>query len=146
MIYDHIDNLGCYLGLGDISLGLKYLATADNDQPDTAVISSTVHVNRCKAQLKDEEQCVYEAHKKFADIHFVLSGSEKILLAPPESLAESTAYDEQKDIGFYTGKCSAEVVLQKGMFLVCYPQDAHMVLVKTGVDECIDKLVVKVRV
>lgn len=82
---------------------------------------------------------VYEAHKKFADIHFVLHGSESIEIASVSDILhhnaynESDIYDEEKDAIFYTKPYPAwaRVNLNSSNFLLALPEDAHATLLIT---------------
>ena len=80
---------------------------------------------------KDEN--IYEAHKKFVDIHFVLEGSERIDIAFVSDIEKNKAYNpedfyqEDKDIIFYTKKSEphAIIYLDNTNFLLATPNDAH---------------------
>lgn len=76
---------------------------------------------------------VYEAHRKFVDIHFVIKGSERINIVFVSDIEkgqiynEGDFYQEDKDIIFYTGKYapSACICLDDTCFLLAMPNDAH---------------------
>lgn len=76
---------------------------------------------------------VYEAHRKFVDIHFVLQGSERIDMAFVSDIEAHKAYNvddvyqEDRDLIFYTKKYEphALVYLDDTSFLLLTPKDAH---------------------
>lgn len=76
---------------------------------------------------------VYEAHKRFIDIHFVLKGSERIEVAfvsdieTDKAYNEGDVYQENKDVIFYTKTyepCGL-VYLDNTSFLLVTPKVAH---------------------
>ena len=66
-----------------------------------------------------------EAHRKYIDIQFIVSGEEHIGYAPLGGQPETTPFDTEKDIGFYHGDASF-VKLSAGMFAIFFPHDAHL--------------------
>lgn len=66
-----------------------------------------------------------EAHRRYIDIQYVVSGEEVIGWAPLEEKNEFTPFDPEKDIGFYFGETFPET-LKAGMFAILYPCDAHL--------------------
>ena len=68
----------------------------------------------------------YEAHRRYADIHYVISGTELIGVAPVTECAGVAEFSEADDFGLYTpGDREAWVVLRPGELLVTPPCDAH---------------------
>jgi YhcH/YjgK/YiaL family protein len=85
----------------------------------------------------------WEAHRQFIDIQYVITGREVMGWAPVVSLAPDTAFDAEKDVGFYTGTGDFMTV-QQGMFALFMPQDAHMPCLSADQAEPVRKIVVKV--
>lgn len=63
-----------------------------------------------------------EAHRRYIDIQFIVSGEERMGWTPLSGLPGS--YDEEKDLGFYEGSFDM-VSVREGYFAVFYPHDAH---------------------
>jgi YhcH/YjgK/YiaL family protein len=86
-----------------------------------------------------------EAHKKYIDVQYIVSGEEWIGWAPFGGQKVVTPFDAGKDIGFYSGETSL-LHLRAGMFAIFFPQDAHMPcrFIKTACE--VKKIVVKVAV
>jgi len=83
-----------------------------------------------------------EAHRKYIDIQFIVSGEERMGWAPLEGLNGS--FDESKDLGFYDGAFDM-VSVSAGMFAVFYPHDAHAPCLDPKSGFCrVRKIVVKV--
>ncbi len=72
-----------------------------------------------------KEENVYEAHRKYADIHYILSGEEKILTAPVDTMSVTEEYDSERDI--MLGECSngEEHIIRSGQYCVTMPEEAH---------------------
>ncbi len=103
-------------------------------------------VNPVCFETKPEKECLFEAHRRYADVHFIVEGCEKIVVRDIAAVKVHTPYSEEKDIGFYTCDEGTVCVLHPGDFLVCYPQDAHKVAIAPAGPAPVKKLVGKVRV
>jgi YhcH/YjgK/YiaL family protein len=101
-----------------------------------AIISKGPGRNRIQAML--------EAHRKYIDIQYVISGIDEMGW---KSLADcgltSREYDKDKDVVFFKDAPVEWVKVRAGSFAVFFPQDAHAPLVGDGE---IHKAVVKVAV
>ncbi len=149
MIYDSVENRMKYKDNADLFAVLEYFASVlqSGSVPEskTELRGSDVFVNPVTLETKPQEQCVYEAHKNYCDVHCIISGTEGIAVSGTAALTEHTPYDAQKDIGFYTGPVSQFYYLKPGEFMYCPPEDAHMVAVMQDKPEHIVKLVGKIR-
>lgn len=68
----------------------------------------------------------YEAHRRYADIHYVVSGTELIGVAPVDECAAVGEFSEADDFGLYVaGDREAWVTLRPGELVVTPPCDAH---------------------
>ncbi len=92
-------------------------------------------------------QCVFEAHKKYCDVQCVISGREKMGIAPAGK-GISGPYDEASDVYFTEVEADEYVELKAGSVLVLYPEDLHQVKVQfeEGKPEQMVKMVFKVPV
>ena len=68
----------------------------------------------------------YEAHRRYADIHYVVSGTELIGVAPVAECESVGEFSEADDFGLYTpGAREAWATLLPGELVVTPPCDAH---------------------
>ena len=67
-----------------------------------------------------------EAHRRYIDIQFVVSGEEQIGYAPLGGQPPAEPFSTERDIGFYHGEAAGLVRLTAGMFAVFFPHDAHL--------------------
>jgi biofilm protein TabA len=74
-----------------------------------------------------------EAHRKYIDIQFLVSGQEEIGW---RRLAECSRpiepFNVERDIIFFEDEPLAWIVLPVGKFMIFYPQDAHAPLAAIG--------------
>ena len=89
-----------------------------------------------------------EAHRRYVDIQFLVTGREVIQWAPLESLTEVTKpYDDAQDAGFFAaGAAMVPVRLAAGRFAILFPEDAHAPCCAWADPEAVVKVVVKVAV
>ena len=89
-----------------------------------------------------------EAHRRYVDIQYVVSGREVIHWAPLAALTQVTSpYDPVKEAGLFA--LTTEMVpvpLQAGHFAILFPEDAHAPCCAWGDPSDVVKVVVKVAV
>jgi YhcH/YjgK/YiaL family protein len=96
----------------------------------------------------EADNTVLESHRDMVDIQVTLHGSERIDWFATESLQPKAPYDVEKDRFLYhrpPGPALASVDVLPGMFVVLFPEDAHMPqLITHRGDAEVKKVVVKV--
>ena len=65
-----------------------------------------------------------EAHKKYADVQYIIEGEEYIGVASLDDMQDEIVSDPDNDFWQYRGETS-NIRLGKGQFAVFFPQDAH---------------------
>jgi len=103
-------------------------------------------VNVDEYVTRNEEDVLFEAHKKYADIQFLVSGEEKIGVMPLETTTVAIPYNEEKDIMFLTAEKENYRIAKPGKFFLFFPEDAHRPTVKSAENSPVRKIVVKVRI
>jgi len=69
----------------------------------------------------------FEAHRKYIDIHYIVSGEELIEWAPTDALSANTEYNEGEDYMLYKRtENSSQLRMYQGYFAVLFPTDAHI--------------------
>lgn len=106
---------------------------------------SDVYVTRYTYETVPAEESLFEAHKKYLDIHIMLEGSERVEIAPPEKLTEIDG-SEAKDFYSYRGEGDYKLLLSPGDFLVVFPGDAHRIKMQANGPETVTKAVFKIRI
>jgi len=148
MIVDKINNFGHYFdGLEDLG---EFLSGLGPDTPEGRheLDEDNIFAIVSRYETRPREKCRPEAHKKYADIQYLISGTETLEWFPLEALEAEGPFDSASDVGFYTRPDSmgTQVELAGGVFCVLFPHDAHMPQVQSaGGAENVLKVVVKIR-
>jgi biofilm protein TabA len=96
---------------------------------------------------KNPETAKYEAHRKYIDIQYVVSGNELIGIAPLASQdSVYQVYNPAKDIEFLTVKKEKLLKATPAVFFVFFPEDAHKPGLKETANTPVRKAVVKIRI
>jgi len=97
-------------------------------------------------ESKSIDNCGFEAHKKYADVHYVAEGFEYLGYGPLERAGEPiTEYDPKADAIFFEKECQL-ILMQKGDLAIVFPHDAHMPQRRALVKVPVSKACIKVRV
>ena len=149
MVYDKLDNIDLYKGLSeDINLGLEFLRKAAPDiENGVHQISPRVKAIVSEYETQEVNEYGYEAHKEYIDIHYLISGYEKICSLPLEYLQETKPYSQECDAAFYVENevKPQEMLLGNGFFTILFPQDGHMPQLCFKGPERVKKVVVKIK-
>jgi YhcH/YjgK/YiaL family protein len=115
------------LPLGRIELGDNLFATVSEYFP------------------KDPDTTLFEAHQRYIDIQYVISGREIINIAPLESMTITVPFNAQNDIVFGTVPKSSGLKASPDRFFIIFPAEAHRPGIMDGSNNSlIRKIVVKV--
>jgi len=149
MIADNISNAGLYSNISErISKALKYLLDTDFSEPQTGrydIEGDDIFALVGKYETMPVSVGKWEAHKKYIDIQYIVSGTEQIGYANVNDLCTTQVYDDTKDSMILEG-VGDMITCKKGMFMVLFPEDAHMPGRCMERPEEVIKVVVKVRV
>ena len=107
---------------------------------------SDLFVNVDEYITKNEEDARFEAHRKYADIQYVVTGEEQIGVVPLGTTTATEPYVDEKDIVFLSTEAINYRQAVPGKFFVFFPEDAHRPCVKTNENSPVRKIVVKVRI
>lgn len=145
MVIDQIKNASLYYGLGErFAKALQYLQSVDGHAiaPGKYEISGENIYALVQSYSTGGKKDHLEAHRRFADIHFIVNGIESIGVANINDIEEGV-YDSETDYVPMTGN-AAFIPLRAGYFMILHPQDAHMPGVALESPQAIKKIVIKV--
>ncbi len=148
MIYDSLKHLESYKGIHPgILRGLELIRNTDfsNMEDGRHEIDGDnlfIMLQSYETKLKNDTP---EAHKKYIDIQYLISGQEKIGVGPLEEMTEETEGHPERDIWFYHGP-SSEISLEGDKFVVLWPGDAHAPCIAVDAPAPCRKCIVKVKV
>ena len=150
MIFDTLQNIGCYRGLGaNMDRAIETLLSTDFSTLDAGrfeVDGDNVFFIIQESALEEEDEARYEIHRSYADIQLALTDGETILALPTSQIEAWQAFDEAKDIGFsQNSEPGIPLEMNAGSFAIFFPQDAHMPCLRGGDAKKCRKAVVKVK-
>ena len=148
MIYDLIANKNIYTSMGD-----KYVkafafvedALKNGVEPGKHVIDGDdVYANVSAYDTKTEG--VYEAHKDYIDLQFVLEGHEQILWKNIKDCKITKDYDAAGDYMLLDADEPVVLDMPAGAFAILYPEDVHAPGRAYKEVSAVKKIVVKIKV
>lgn len=150
MIFDSLSNIGFYKGLNDrYAKAVEFLS--QSNLVDLAVgkyeiDGKDVYANVMEYDTIPWEEAIYEAHKHYSDIQFIIVGEELMSFEPTANLIPSGEYNEEKDVIKFTNEIRGiDFVVKAGEFLVFQPQDGHKPKAMNGKPSYVKKVVVKIK-
>lgn len=93
---------------------------------------------------KKLEDVKWESHKKYIDLHYVISGKIKIGVAPVSKATVTEPYNETRDAANYNVDGKFLTATPKEFFLF-FPQDAHRPDIKVDGADSLRKVVIKIK-
>ncbi len=147
MIYDTLKNIDNYKTMGRVYTALKMLK-----ETDFSVLEAGRHefdgdniyfmVQNYTTRVGST---ISEAHKKYIDIQFMVSGKEIVGVAPIENCGKPTEEKPENDYCLY--ECDTQPVkITDGEFVVLFPSDVHLPGCADSIPMDVKKIVVKVKV
>lgn len=148
MIYDSLKHAEIYQGIHPgVQRGLALLRDTDfskmeDGRHEIDGDNLFILLQSYETKLKNDTP---EAHKKYIDIQYLISGEEKMGVGPLEEMTEEVEAHPERDIWFYHGP-SSEILLSGDKFVVLWPGDAHAPCVAVNTPVSCRKCIVKVKV
>ena len=146
MIYDKLDNLETYSGIGErLAKGLRLLRDTDFSvlEPGRYEADGDKLFFMVQNNQTQESNDTPEAHKKYIDIQYLLEGEELIGVGSLSDMTEVVTANPDRDLWLYHGPLSY-VKIGNGYFAVLFPQDAHAPGIAVNTPAPTRKVVVKV--
>lgn len=91
------------------------------------------------------DQCVWEAHRRYIDVQYVVSGVERMGYANIAQAHEREPYDAARDVAFFEPG-EDFVTLRAGMLAIFGPEDVHSPCGAAGQPRAVRKIVIKAAV
>jgi YhcH/YjgK/YiaL family protein len=149
MILDQLKNAKIYLSIGEgISKALQYLGTTDfsNLEPGRYDIDGdNIYAVVSLYNTKPFSATKWEAHKKYIDVQYVVSGKEKMGSTSFDKVIPIEEYNKDNDCTIYKGDGNY-IFVEEGSFVIFFPTDVHMPGVSVNIPKEVKKVVIKVKV
>ena len=148
MIVDTLENAHLYATSGTrMAAAMEYLRETDFSKLEPGqyeldgdnIYAMVQHYNS-----RPEEDAEFEAHRAYADVHYVCDGTERLGYMQIRRLTTTEPFDEAKDCEMLQGQVDS-ITLFAGMFAVVFPEDAHMPCLAVHEPAPVKKVVVKFR-
>lgn len=147
MIYSNLKYIDTYKGIhANLDKAIDYLMNADLATLSLGrneVDGDRVYINRFQYETIPMAEGIFEAHKKYLDIHILLSGREAMGICDVVKMTIEKE-DEANDYVLGEGPMEQKINLEPGDAIVAFPHDAHMVKLESSGICAVDKVVVKV--
>lgn len=152
MIFDKMDNISDYFEelpllkkVEEFVVDFNHKKLADGTyEIDGKRVFAMIQSYRTKQQT---QEMMFEAHKKYIDLQYIVNGIEKIRWAKLDKVdLVEERYSSGGDIAFYEGDAMFDFTLAKGTFLLLYPEDAHLPGLSAQKDINVRKIVFKIQV
>lgn len=152
MIFDKMDNISDYFEelpllkkVEEFVADFNHKKLSDGTyEIDGKRVFAMVQSYRTKQQT---QEMMFEAHKKYIDLQYIVNGIEKIRWANLDKVdLIEERYSSGWDIAFYEGNAMFDFTLTKGTFLLLYPEDAHLPGLSAQKDINVRKIVFKMQV
>ena len=132
-----------------ITEALEYIEAWDKSTltPGIHEVNDEFYYNYLEYEAKEPTNTIYEAHKNYVDIQYIVEGQEHVDVSFEEYMELDTPYDVEKDIMFYKNpqKCFSRI-LGAGEYIIVLPHELHKPGQKVGENGNVKKIVGKVRV
>lgn len=132
-----------------ITEALEYIEALDKSTltPGIHEVNDEFYYNYLEYEAKEPTNTIYEAHKNYVDIQYIVEGQEHVDVSFEEYMELDTPYDVEKDIMFYKNpqKCFSRI-LGAGEYIIVLPHELHKPGQKVGENGNVKKIVGKIRV
>lgn len=149
MIFGNIENLKEYPFLDQAIKECFEYAKNNNlisyDKGSYEIEGDKLFVNIAEYETTNPDNRFWEAHKKYLDLHMVLSGSEQIDLNFIDNMNLEN-YVKKDDFLPMQGEKNSSLILREKDFLICYPSDCHKTGIEVKNSEKIKKAIFKIKI
>ena len=151
MIFDNIRNCKLYYGANEkFEKAFEFIKKATDENYPVGkyeLDGDSLYAMVQEYTTKPKSEAKYEAHEKYIDIQYMLSGIEEIAVFDIGGAEIEDEYNPEYDAAFYKAKEKMTVsVLEAGDFGIFYPNDIHRPGISYKENLPVRKIVVKVRV
>lgn len=139
MIFDKIENINNY--------GFDFQFILDDLENDSFIKGKyNIKEPKCfgigiEYQTQEADKALWEAHRKYLDIHIILEGDEFVSIADIENARSAKSYGDDYEI--FMALPEQKIHLKEGYFLVLFPNEVHRTSELVGKARIVKKKVYK---
>ncbi len=152
MIFDTLPNASRYLTVHrSLPTAFEYLANFVPSTPDGryAIDADQVFALVQSYETKTANIRVFEAHQRYIDLQYIVSGEELVYWAPASDMSAQAEVDTAKDLLLFKGDKLPPISSNKlgnGTFGIYFPEDAHMPGCQIAHPGAVKKVVIKIAI
>ena len=144
MIVDKLENADKYDVIPDYAK--EFIKNLSKDTPLGRIeLKNSDYVNVETYTTKTHDKCLFEAHRKYADIQILLTGIERLDYSDKEMIVVEP-YDEKRDIAFFNGDETKKVILDGTNFVLLMPNELHRPQMCSDIPQDVKKAVIKLKI
>ena len=148
MIFENIKHASTYYSLNErLTKALQYLAQTDFTSMEPGkyeIEGENIFALVQTYNTKPFSSGKWEAHKKYIDVQYIVSGKEKMGFTETTKVIIMEEYNEEKDCAIYKGEGNF-LIAEEGHFAIFFPSDVHMPGMAINIPKEVKKVVVKVK-
>ncbi len=150
MIFDNLNNAQQYYKLNEnfkicfeflLNNNLKSLKEGKYE-----IQGNKIFANVQNLTTKEKSEKKWEAHKKYIDIQYLITGKECMGYGIYKNFKSIKNYDTNKDVEFLKGEKYNYINLEEGEFIIFYPNDVHAPMLSVNNSENIKKVIIKIAI
>lgn len=142
MIVDKLQNIDKYDQIPDYAK--EFIKGLSKDIPlGKVALEGSDYANVETYTTKPHDKCLFEAHRKYADIQILLKGVERLDYSENEAVVVEP-YNEVKDIAFFKAYETEKVILDGTNFVLLMPNELHRPQMCYETQQQVKKAVVKI--
>lgn len=112
-------------------------------EPGRYELQNGIYCSASISQLQKMEEFFFEAHKEYADLHYVIEGTQRMLIGDTSQM-EFVSYTEEKDFVKVVGEHQVEILQTAGSAIAVFPEDAHTLDPEYLPTEAVKKIIFKI--
>ena len=131
-----------------ITEALEFIKNLDKNSltPGITEVNDEFYYNYLEYETKEPTNTIYEAHKNYVDIQYIVEGQEKVDVSFEEYMELDTPYDTEKDIMFFKEPQEHfSRILGPDEYVIVLPYELHKPGQKVGENCNVKKIVGKVK-
>lgn len=151
MILDKLENASLYFGYNPrMKAGFDFLLKhrdGNIENGEHEIDGRNVYAIAMDATTREQKDAIWEAHRKYIDIQFIVRGEERMGWTHLNHVRDNVTspYNDEKDYELYSGN-GTWFEVKAGEFAVFGPTDVHAPVIRFNGVENVRKIVIKVAV
>jgi YhcH/YjgK/YiaL family protein len=129
MIFDAVSNLNKYSCIPNVNKIINAIAQNDFSNDDSGEIEiddRNLYLLKIRSTIDDEPPKLFEAHRKYADLHIIIDGEELMNQVSSSDAIRMSEYNYDEDYELFSAKENISTFhLNMGKFIFFFPGEIH---------------------